>query len=148
MKKLEGSCHCGRVAFEMETAWTHPIMWCYCSRCRKTCGSPSVPFMMGRREDFSLTRGEEQIRVYEVGTGRRFFCGICGTSLHLFDSRWPESCWITAAAVDTPLPTDQRYVHIYVGSKVSWFPIHTPGPQFEGDAPGKTDDYHREWGLN
>ncbi len=35
---LEGSCHCGAVAFRLESAHPYPYNICYCSICRKTAG--------------------------------------------------------------------------------------------------------------
>ena len=36
---LEGSCHCGKVKFSVESAEPVPFMRCYCSICRKTAGA-------------------------------------------------------------------------------------------------------------
>lgn len=147
MTRVRGSCHCGRVAWALETQWVHPIMWCYCSRCRKTAGAPMASFVKGRKERFRVTAGEEQLREYRIATNHRYFCGVCGSALYMHDDRQPEFRWALASSVDSPLPSTDRYVHIHVGSKPSWFTIHTPGPQFPGDAPETGDAYHRNWGL-
>ena len=36
--KLNGSCHCGTVKFEVESRTPQPFMHCYCTICRKTQG--------------------------------------------------------------------------------------------------------------
>ena len=36
--QLEGSCHCGRVRFRLQSAHPCPFNLCYCSICRKTAG--------------------------------------------------------------------------------------------------------------
>ena len=144
---IEGSCHCGRVAFEMETKYVYPLMWCYCGRCRKTNGSPVSAYVKGKKADLGIRRGKDSIRLYRIETSERFFCGECGSSLYAFDARWPEDCWPNAAAIDTPLPSTPEVVHIFVGSKIPWFTIHTPGPQFDEYPELSIEDYHREWEL-
>ncbi|MFP8875741.1 MAG: GFA family protein, partial [Myxococcota bacterium] len=34
--RLEGSCHCGALRFELESQHPYPFNLCYCSICRKT----------------------------------------------------------------------------------------------------------------
>ncbi len=36
--QLEGSCHCGKVRFRVQSHTPYPYMRCYCSICRKTQG--------------------------------------------------------------------------------------------------------------
>ena len=37
--QLEGSCHCRKVKFTVDSAEPVPFMRCYCSICRKTAGA-------------------------------------------------------------------------------------------------------------
>ena len=140
-----GSCCCESVRFEIETPWFYPFMWCYCGTCRKTSGSPVSPFIKGKRENLKILGGESEVRVFEIRTNERAFCGRCGSSLYLTDTRWPESCWIQASVIDTPLPECPEIAHIFVGSKAPWFPIHTPGPQFDEYPDRSIDDWHRDF---
>ena len=145
--KLQGSCHCGAVAFQIETEYVYPLMWCYCGRCRKTNGSPVSPYIKAPRGTLAVARGADSIRLYRIATNERAFCGTCGSSLYLLDSRWAEWVFPNAAAIDTPLPAPSQVAHIFVGSKAPWFPIHAPGPQFDEYPEAAIEDFHREWGL-
>lgn len=69
-----GSCHCGRVAFEVEGE-LEQVMDCNCSICsRKGALLWFVP-----QEQFRVT-GEENLRTYTFGSGqiRHRFCATCG----------------------------------------------------------------------
>ena len=145
--RLEGSCHCGAVAFEMETDLIYPLFTCYCGRCRKVNGSPASPYVTGRKSDLRILKGAAAMKIYNVDTNERSFCGLCGSSLFYMDSRWPEECWPLASAIDTPLPTPERFVHIFVGSKAPWFPICAEGPQFDDYADLTARELHERWGL-
>ena len=49
--KYEGSCHCGKVHFSVESKAPYPFMRCYCSICRKTAGSGGYAINLGARHD-------------------------------------------------------------------------------------------------
>jgi len=74
---FEGSCHCGRVAFEVEADTPTEAYECNCSHCRRKGFLLSfVP-----REQFSLLRGDEVLKsyfFYKHAIEHRF-CGECGT---------------------------------------------------------------------
>ena len=44
---LEGSCHCGKIKFTVESAEPVPFMRCYCSICRKTAGGGGYAINVG-----------------------------------------------------------------------------------------------------
>ncbi len=48
MLRLEGSCHCGRVRFSVQSRTPQPHLHGYCSICRKTAGGGSAINIMGR----------------------------------------------------------------------------------------------------
>jgi hypothetical protein len=71
----KGSCHCGRVAFEVEGELTR-VMDCNCSICaRKGSLLWFVP-----REKLRLLTPEDDLRDYTFGshTVRHRFCPVCG----------------------------------------------------------------------
>ena len=45
--RLDGSCHCGKVRFTVESAEPVPFMRCYCSICRKTAGAGGYAINLG-----------------------------------------------------------------------------------------------------
>jgi hypothetical protein len=80
-KKVEkswhrGGCHCGAVAFEVQTAPEVELVDCNCSICRKT---GYLHLIVGDK-DFKLLRGEDLLSSYAFNTGaaRHLFCKVCG----------------------------------------------------------------------
>lgn len=128
---LEGSCHCGSVAFSVESAQPVPFMRCYCTICRKTAGGGGYAINLGAdAATLRVIRGKRQLRVYRAtvrddtgehsSTGHRHFCVRCGSALWLWDPTWPDLVHPHASAIDTPLPRPTQNVHIMLGSKAGW----------------------------
>lgn len=71
-----GSCHCGRVRFQVRLAAPPVGSRCNCTICTKTAmtGTVATP------DAFDLLAGEEHLSGYEWGgkISRRFFCKHCG----------------------------------------------------------------------
>jgi hypothetical protein len=75
MQTYRGSCHCGAVAFEIETDFPE-LTTCDCSICRR-----KNALMVKVHEDrFKLLSGEQALSEYRFHsmTARHFFCKICG----------------------------------------------------------------------
>lgn len=75
MARHKGSCHCGRVAFEVE-ADLQQVIECNCSHCsRKGYLLTFVP-----QNTLSVLRGEESLSTYTFNshTIRHRFCAACG----------------------------------------------------------------------
>lgn len=97
--RLEGSCHCRKVRFSLESTHPYPFNLCYCSICRKTAGSGGYGINLGGDYDTLEVKGEAHINVYrarmandETGKAsrspaRRHFCRHCGSALWLWDPR-------------------------------------------------------------
>ena len=130
--RLDGSCHCRRVRFSIESAHPYPFNLCYCSICRKTAGSGGFGINLGGEATSLVVEGAEHISVYRAllddpssGTrtespAERRFCRHCGSALWVWDPRWPDLIHPYAGAVDTPLPTPPERVHLMLGSKAPW----------------------------
>ena len=75
MKTYRGSCHCGRIVFEIESA-LEQFAVCNCSICRRKGA------LMHRvaAEHFQLVQGEDNLSTYEfnTGTAKHHFCRHCG----------------------------------------------------------------------
>ena len=128
---LEGSCHCQRVRFRLESSHPYPFNLCYCSICRKTAGSGGYGINLGGASASLSVSGEEHIQVYRAllpdaggavveSPAERRFCQHCGSALWVWDPRWPELIHPFASAIDTPLPTPPERVHLMRDSKASW----------------------------
>lgn len=78
---LTGGCHCGMVRFKVTTS-ANTVVVCNCSICRKK----GARHLRVSPNDFELLSGENQLRIYQFGTGvaKHPFCQNCG--IHPFNS--------------------------------------------------------------
>lgn len=78
MKKFEGSCHCGRIRFEITTDLSC-VSECNCSICRPK----GYLHHMVTPEHFRLLSGEGELSTYQFGTmqARHHFCRVCGVAV-------------------------------------------------------------------
>ena len=63
---LEGSCHCGKVKFSVESGEPVPFMRCYCSICRKTAGAGGYAINLGAVTRTMKVRGKQHLRIYRA----------------------------------------------------------------------------------
>ncbi|RYZ12045.1 MAG: GFA family protein [Comamonadaceae bacterium] len=159
--QLEGSCHCRKVRFSVESAQPVPFMRCYCSICRKTAGGGGHAINLGADTHSMKVTGKRHLGIYrarmddEQGTGshvseaRRYFCVKCGSALWVWDPRWPELVHPHASAIDTPLPPPPESVHIMLGSRANWaVPEGRPGdPRFDRYPDLSLAQWHDAHGL-
>ena len=132
---LEGSCHCGRVLFSLDSAQPYPFNLCYCSICRKTAGGGGYAINLGGDYQTLKVEGLEHVKVYQAmmtddetgerrqSSGQRHFCRECGSALWLWDPNWPELVHPLASAIDTPLPVPPERTHLMLGSKAPWVEV-------------------------
>ncbi|KAA5603725.1 GFA family protein [Roseospira marina] len=159
--RLEGSCHCGAVTFQVASAHPYPFNLCYCSICRKTAGTGGHAVnIAGAMESLTVT-GEDHITVYQarirdaetgartISPARRHFCKTCGTALWLWDPRWPELVHPHAGAIDTPLPTPPERTHLMLDDKPDWVPVPDgPNDRHHGGYPDESlAAWHDRLGL-
>jgi hypothetical protein len=87
-----GSCHCGRVTFELDAKLDY-AMACNCS----TCSRVGAVRYGASGKSLRITAGESELSVYQFHTmtARRYFCRHCGvhpfTRPRLDPSRWAVS---------------------------------------------------------
>lgn len=155
---LEGSCHCGRVSFSVESASPVPFMRCYCSICRKTAGAGGYAINLGASTHTMKVEGQKYLGIYRAqlpdkdGAGthassaRRYFCKRCGSALWLWDPTWPELVHPHASAIDTPLPRPKEHVHCMVGSKPDWVAVEglPEDPRFAEYPTMSLSEWHDE----
>lgn len=158
---LEGSCHCGKIRFSVESAEPVPFMRCYCTICRKTAGTGGYAINLGAATRTMKVTGKRDLRIYrasmpdENGKGthpsstRRYFCARCGSALWAWDPTWPELVHPHAGAIDTPLPVPPANVHCLVGSKAAWVRIEgrPDDPCFDHYPEMSLAQWHRSQGL-
>lgn len=134
--KLEGSCHCGAVTFDLESKHPYPFNLCYCAICRKTAGGGGYAINLSGDADSLRVRGEKHVGRYQArvknpedaratkSPARRHFCTRCGSALWVWDPRWPELLHPHASAIDTPLPTPPQRTHLMLEFKAPWVETH------------------------
>jgi len=159
---LEGSCHCGKVSFTVESAHPVPFMRCYCSICRKTAGAGGYAINLGALARSMKVKGRRFLRIYRArlanegkpgthsSSARRYFCSHCGSALWAWDPTWPDLVHPHASAIDTPLPVPPENVHCMVGSKAPWVTIEggRGDPRFERYPDLSLAQWHDAHGLS
>jgi hypothetical protein len=82
--KIEGRCHCGKIAYE---AHVDPALAavCHCTDCQTFSGSPFRASVPARVADFHLLSGVPKTYVKTADTGNKrlqAFCGDCGSPIY------------------------------------------------------------------
>lgn len=129
---LEGSCHCRRIRFSVESDHDIPYQRCYCSICRKTQGGGGWAVNLAADRRTLEVTGEAFARSYHArldegatddpafSAAERVFCGECGSALWLFDPGYPELLHPFASAIDTDLPPPAEHTHLMLSAKPGW----------------------------
>ncbi|MDE0048094.1 MAG: GFA family protein [bacterium] len=157
---LEGSCHCGAIRFRVRSAHPYPFNLCYCNICRKTGGGGGYAINLGAEYESLEVEGDDNRSVYhavmredggeEISPAERSFCALCGTSLWLWDPRWPDLVHPLASAIDTELPAPPERTHLLLSDKPAWVEVHL-GPkdlQFDGYPEESLAEWHERLGLS
>ena len=151
--KLHGSCLCGAVRFSFNTTTPVPYLKCYCSICRKTNGGGGYAINLGGDAESLTVEGEDAISMFHAvidgkeSPAERRFCSRCGTSLWVWDPRWPELIHPFASAIDTPLPKPPETIHIMLDSKPDWVEHNQKENCFAQYPEESLEDWHRRNGL-
>jgi hypothetical protein len=130
---LAGGCHCGAVRYEVEgDALTHAL--CHCSDCRRHAGAPMVGWTMYPVSAVKVIRGNPKIYASST-SGRRHFCGDCGTGLFYVNTEMlPGIIDVQSATYDDPEAIPAR-AHIQVAERIGWMRSAHELPMFERFPP-------------
>jgi len=112
MSTYNGSCHCGRVAFAIDTEEPlGPYFRCDCSLCsRKGAVIGAAP-----RRSLSITKGEDALSLYRWNTreAEHYFCKYCGIYTHHVMRGRTDYIGVNMACIDgikvfelEPVPVD------------------------------------------
>jgi len=75
----QGSCLCGAIRFEIDSAGVVASVGCYCTNCRKVSGSQYGVYLQVKRDSFRWLSGADHAVAYESTPGnQRAFCRTCG----------------------------------------------------------------------
>ncbi|KAJ2801994.1 hypothetical protein H4S07_004794 [Coemansia furcata] len=157
---LQGSCHCGAVAFEVDSLAPVPFMRCYCSICRKTSGGGGYTVnILGQADTLRVTRGADTIKSYRAVKDKsvaeaeqelcqnRYFCPMCASYLWAYSDEWPQWVYPYASAIDSELPVPKATASLMLGSAAKWSdPREEPknGELFEEYPPYSLEEWHRD----
>ncbi len=127
-----GSCLCGAVQFE--TGLLSTMVHCHCSMCRKHHGSMFATFLTAPLEGFRWLSGEDRIVNYRSSErGLRPFCGTCGSAVPAPFAHMGV-VFVPAGSVEGD-PGARPMLHMFAGSRASWYPIADALPQYEAFPP-------------
>ena len=95
-----GSCHCGRVRFEVLAPPNLDILDCNCSMCSR---SAYLHLIVGAA-DFRLLSGADDLVEYRFGTGaaKHRFCRHCGVKSFYVPRSHPDGFSVNARCIDSP----------------------------------------------
>ena len=127
--KLEGSCHCKLVRYEVDGDFTDETL-CHCTICRQTSGAPLVAWFTVSRDGFRLTSGKPA-RYQSSEHGTRAFCPRCGTLLTFASSQHPTKIDVTTCSLTDPHKVPPRD-HTFTRSRIGWMATAQTLPQFPG----------------
>jgi hypothetical protein len=119
MSPLQGSCHCGGVAFELSEPFI-TLSFCHCTTCKKISGGVGTANGGVRTEAIRILHGQELVRTYRPDEGSaKTFCSSCGSNL--FGGGWPESerTSVRLSAIDSQF-AERPEAHSYVRSIAPW----------------------------
>lgn len=115
-RTYRGSCHCGSVQFEVDTA-LEVVARCNCSLCRrKGILMTRVPASALR-----VTAGEDALSVYQWNTGaaRHYFCSNCGIYTHHQPRTAPDERGINVGCLEGVDPFAFTDVKLIDGASLS-----------------------------
>lgn len=116
MTTYQGSCHCGAVAFEIDTEFTEFTM-CNCTLCAKK----NAVMTMVHEDHFRLTRGEDDLGLYQwnMKIARHHFCKRCGIYTFHRKRSMPDHYGINVFCLDNADLTGVPIVRLLDGITMS-----------------------------
>jgi hypothetical protein len=130
---MSGGCHCGAIRYAIDgEALTHAL--CHCADCRRHAGAPMVGWTMYLKAQVKITQGTPKVYA-SSGSGRRHFCGDCGTGLLYFnDDVLPGIVDVQSCTYDDPSAVPPR-VQIQLAERIPWMKDAHTLPGFDRYPP-------------
>ena len=124
---LAGECFCRAVGYAVADEFSYALN-CHCSNCRRTTGAAFKPFAGIVRDQFSVTRGEDDLMIHGDAAGHDAHCRKCGSLLYSVVRGGAFVHVAMGTLVDDP--SIRPTAHIFVSCKASWFSITDDVPQY------------------
>ena len=128
--KINGSCHCGKVTFEVLEPLSD-VYQCYCDTCRKLSGAAYSVVSYVPAKNFKITKSDAPLHIYESSPGKeRHYCSNCCTPIFVQLKSKPDTVRIRLGVLDSE--SNVNIVgHVWVSEKPHWCKITDSLPQFE-----------------
>jgi hypothetical protein len=131
---LKGSCHCGRVQYEVQ-AIDGGLWHCHCQTCRKTHAAQRNTAAKVSRDNFRLTKGAENLTHYQsIPEKFRHFCASCGSHIY---AEYPGRPFVVlrAATLDDD-PGVRATMNVWTSHDLPWLDEVSNVPHYpEGPPP-------------
>lgn len=95
-----GSCHCGKITFEVDAPESVEVERCNCSICQKS----GFLHLIAPKSKFKLLTGSESLTTYTFNTrvAKHTFCKVCGIKPFYVPRSNPDGVDININCLDTP----------------------------------------------
>ncbi len=96
--KYKGSCHCGKVTYEVETPADLQVIECNCSICTKS----GYLHLIVSKDKFKLLSGKENLETYTFDTheAKHLFCKTCGIKSFYVPRSHPDGYSVNVRCLD------------------------------------------------
>lgn len=134
--KVNGSCLCGQVNFELSGP-LQPVIYCHCQQCRKTSGH-FVAATAVKKGKLKMS-GDAGLAWYRSSDiAERGFCKECGSSL-FWRPDHGEYVSVMAGALESPTGTE-ACEHIFVDDAGDYYDINDDLPKYGQYDPDLRDN--------
>ena len=135
---ITGRCMCGAVEVSSVAPFVGAL-YCHCKRCQRRSGTTRSMTALCPAGAFSVTAGEEKVRVWDPGDGwLKAFCVDCGSHTHTISPDDPTLVAIRLGCLDAD-PRIRPQVHQFVAYASPLEPLPDDGlPRFP-ERLGATD---------
>ena len=133
MVKVEGRCHCGRIAYEAEVD-PRAVQVCHCLDCQTLTGSAFRVTIPAPPESFRLIRGEPRIYIKVADSGSRrghAFCGDCGAPVYRQPTDNTPNYSLRVGGLDQRAELGPPKRQIWTKRRLPWVPALGEVPEME-----------------
>ncbi len=120
--KIDGECHCGKVAYQAEID-PDTVVICHCTDCQITTSSPYRAIVPAPAESFLMQRGEPKIYIKTAESGFKVahgFCGDCGTPIYSYTPANPDHYRLRIGAIKQRAQLHRPVAQIWCRSALPW----------------------------
>lgn len=114
----KGRCLCGNIRIRISAGF-QLTEFCHCQTCRRATGAPVMAWAAVPRNGIEID-GDSLSRFESSPGVERAFCGRCGTSLTLSEGAFPESVYVSIAALDDAASIAPE-IQIWSSERLPWF---------------------------